>query len=240
MRSTIDQEIADRFDQARRETEQRQQNAAEGSFQDLKALYDEAASHRWIDRRGIRVSTDISDLWVRVSAIERSVDGDEHGLIELDFEGAGLERIGDTVLWSAEESAADAFFRLVGGLKSTPHWPGDEALDVAALLQAIANALHMSIDLHTGKHGNRGIGQIVEVFDENWVVTREGLDCVADPGIHASSNDLNYQSDPVLVHLTEFVLFHGLDEAQFHRAFLDAQRIHRALHMETLKMFGDL
>jgi hypothetical protein len=236
----LDREVRDRLAQLHDEDEERAHRAAEGSFQDLVELYNQAATGRWIDRRGLRVRTSTEDLWLLVRVVERAPEGEAMWFGELSFEGPKLEKIGESVIWSPGEQAPNVFVRLAGSLRETPSWPGDDAFSPVDLLHAVADALGKIIDSHRGAHGDRRLRQVLEIVGEDWAVTREGLDSLHTPDIYAESTDLRGSTGPTLDRLKRQVEARGLDEATFLTAFGNARRIHEALRTEELKRFGRL
>jgi hypothetical protein len=227
----LDREVRDRLAQLHDEDEERAHRAAEGSFQDLVELYNQAAAGRWIDRRGLRVRTSTEDLWLLVRVVERAPEGEAMWLGELSFEGPKLEKIGESVIWSPGEQASEPYEH-VGR--------GDDAFSPVDLLHAVADALGKIIDSHRGAHGDRRLRQVLEIVGEDWAVTREGLDSLHTPDIYAESSDLRGSTGPTLDRLKRQVEARGLDEATFLTAFGNARRIHEALRTEELKRFGRL
>ncbi len=237
--SDLDREVRERLSQIQGEEEQRAQGAAQGRFEDLVALYAQAAARRWIDRRGLRVPAG-ADLWLRARAVQRAPEGGETiWLIELTYEDPKLGSVASAV-WSPDEEAKEVFVRLAGELKQTGRWAGDKAFNPAELLKDIAASLRKVIDSHTGPRGDRGLRQVIELVGDEWAVTREGLDSLDKRDLYAESGELRGNTNPAFQRLLGRVEAEGLDEVTFRIAFANAERIHEALHIEDLKKFGKL
>jgi hypothetical protein len=237
--SDLDREVRERLAEIQGEEEQRAEGAAQGRFEDLVALYAQAAARRWIDRLGLRVPAG-SELWLRVRAVQRAPEGGETiWLIELTYEDPKLVPIASAV-WSPDEEVREVFVRLASELKQTGRWPGDEAFNPAKILMDIAAALRNVIDSHTGPRGDRGLRQVIELVGDEWAVTREGLDSLDKRDLYAESGELRNNTNPAFQRMLGRVEAEGFDEVTFRVAFANAERIHEALRTEDLKKFGKL
>jgi hypothetical protein len=203
--------------------------AATGSFDDLVALYRQAADHRSIDRLGLRVLAGQLDFALRVRAVERAPAGERMWLIELNFENDALVSLGNMVVWSPGEDAADVFLRLAEEIRRAGQWPGDNAFDPEAFLASITDGLGKVIEIRTGPRGDREVRQIIEVVNDDWAVTREGLDSLPSPSMWAEHDELHGDTNPAFHRLESLVKVRGANVTNFRIAFELATRIHTAL-----------
>lgn len=238
--SDLNREVRERLAGLRAQDERRREAAAEGSFEDLVDLYREVEGRGWIDRRGLRVAIGLGDLRLKVRVIQIEPDGEKTWIVELSFEGPRLTPIGDTVIWSPQEATADVFVRLAERLREANRWPGEEVFDPKEILNAVSVALGRVIDLHVGSGGDRRVRQVIELVNEDWAVTREGMDSLLDPDLYVDAGDLQHQANLAMEKLEDEVQRRGLDEAAFRSAFGDAERIHRALHDGWLQGWAKL
>jgi hypothetical protein len=214
---------------ARAEDAARRERAAAGSFDDLVELYRRASEHRSIDRLGLRVLATDLDLALRVRAVERAPEGEHMWLIELNFEGDNLRPLGRTVVWSPTEDATEVFLRLAKELQSVGGWPGDAAFDPPALLAAISDGLGQVIGIRSGARGDRQVRQIIDVVNDDWAVTREGLDSLTSSRMWAEHDELIGNTNHAFHRLKGQVASRGGNMSNFTTAFSVAEKIHAAL-----------
>jgi hypothetical protein len=181
----------------------------------------------------------MGDLWLLVRVVKRAPDGESKWFVELVFEGAKLEPIGQSVVWSGDEPVADMFVRLASTLKQTRSWPGDDAFRPGKLLHDVASDLGKIVDLHTGPHGDHQVSMIIEVVGDDWAVTREGLDSLHATDLHVDSGELvGDAKNGAFQRLGQHVLAEGLDEASFRSSFRNAKQVHAALRAESREKFA--
>jgi len=213
----------------RAEDTARRQRAAVGSREDLIELYRRASQHFSIDRLGLRVPIDSLGLALRVRAVERAPDGERLWLVELGFEDDNLVRVGGDVTWSPGEEASDVFLRLAEELQRGGRWPGDAGFDPVHLLAAITDGLGKVIQIRTGARGDRDVRQIIEVVNDDWAVTREGLDSLKASNMWAEHDELIGNSNDAFHRLKGQVTERGGRMTNFTTAFAAAEHIHAAL-----------
>jgi hypothetical protein len=199
---------------------------------DLVDLYWRAAKNHSIDRRGLRVAPGRLDYWILVRAVDRSPEGKPISLIELTFENAGLTPLGETVVWSPEEPAAEVLVRLASELQGAGEWPGDDAFRPAEILKTIADALGRVIDIRTGPRGDRDVRQIIELVGD-WAITREGLDSILSSNAWAEDDELVGDSRHAFHRLQQQTRAMGWSDWGFRQAFGIAEKIHAALKKES-------
>jgi hypothetical protein len=223
-----------RLDDLRAEDQELRDRAASGAQQsDLVALYDRAARNRSIDRLGLRIpAPNLLDLWLRVRAVHRAPEGTPVDLVELQFEDGRLDIVGDSVVWSPSEPVEDVFVRVAAGLQ-TGLWRGDSQYDPEAILSAIANALGQIIDLRAGPTGDPRTRQIASLVNDDWAVTREGLDSLRSADVYADHHELVGETSPAFQRLEREVKRRGWDEAEFRAAFAEAEHVHGAFKRQS-------
>ncbi len=228
----IDRKVRDQATQFRTEEEERLKRAENGDFQALAELYAEARTRGWLDRLGLRVSTEVDDLWLRLRAVRPAPGGRETSSIELSLEGADLERIGAPVIWSEGEAADGPLGRLEGELRRTDRWPGDGRIEWSRLLQRVAETIGLVIGLHVGPGGNYPVRQVVEIPNSEWAVTREGLESLVDPDLAADHRELVFRKRGLLEELEADAAKMNLEMDPLRSAFDAAVRIHRVLRKD--------
>jgi hypothetical protein len=231
--ANLEGEVREQLVQMRIEDEQRQQNAAEGDQKALVDLYTEAAEHRWIDRRGLRVSAGVEDLWLRVRVVESTSDDTAARSVELAFEGPQLEPIGEPVVWSPNEGRADVPKRLAHQLMEADRWPGDDAFSRSNLLGAATDAIAKVRNLHVGPERAHDVGPVVEFVSVDWAVTSGGLESL-QANICVKRDHLLHQTSQALEGIEAELKADGLDLTAFAAVFGAAKRVCEGLRREDL------
>ena len=232
-RTRVDQlsgRVQARLDELRAKDRAVRDRAATGQSQpDLVGLYDRAARNHSIDRLGLRVAgPDPLDWWLRVRAVHRAPEGEPVDLIELSCENGRLETVGETVVWSEGEPAEDVFVRLATSLQDVGVWQGDQVFDAEAILRVITDALGKVIDIRTGPSGDPAVRQIASLVNDEWAVTREGLDPLLSRDVWAESEELVGDTHLTFQRLENQVKIRGWDKSKFMMAFGEAERVHTA------------
>jgi hypothetical protein len=224
-----------RLDDLKAEDQELRDRAASGAQQsDLVALYNRATRNRSIDRLGLRIpAPNLLDFWLRVRAVHPAPEGTPVDLVELQFEDGSLDIVGNAVVWSPGEPVDDVFVRLATGLHQTPLWPRDSQYDPEAILSAIADALGQVIDLRTGATGHPRPRPIASLVNDDWAVTREGLDSLRSADVYADHHELVGETSHVFERLEREVKSRGWDEAKFRAAFGEAERVHAAFKRQS-------
>lgn len=227
------------MNETRARDEDRAVRASAGSLEDLIELYDRAARGRSIDRLGLRLTPPFMAFSVRIRAVERATESERVRLVELDCEDDELNSIGNGVVWSPGESAAEVFVRLAENLTNVGRYPGDTAFDPTKLLDAIAGALRSVIAVRTGPQGDREVRQIIEIPNEFWAVTREGLDSLTSTAMWAEHDELIGNTNNAFHRLKAQWEALGLPLTDFTTAFGLAERIHEGLERARMPRPGE-
>lgn len=201
--------------------------------ENLVTLYKRAARNNSIDRRGLRVAVDLLEWWLLVRVVSCAPDGDPIDLVEFTFEDAGLRPVGNTVVWSPGEDVTDIFVRLATELQQRNAWPGDDAFQPGAIVEAIADALAHVIDIRTGRRGDAEVRSIIELVSEDWAVTREGLDSLITRQAWAEHHELLDDTSHAWNRLRAQSKTLGLDDFAFRQAFNVAEHIHQAFERQS-------
>lgn len=237
--SRLDQAFQQQLGQTRADRQRRLDNIAEGDFQPLVAEYNRAAGLGWIDRRGLRVATDINDVWLLVR-VDRAQDDGGKWHVNFAFEGPRLEPVGRPVIFTEDTNAVNVFGLLENELQQVGKWSGDKTLMPHALLQTVASSLGQIINLHTGKQADIGVDAVIELVDGDWAVTDQGLESLHFADIRATESEVLHLTEDVYSRFESRVTDSGLDAAAFRSALENAKRIYRTLQDSHWKLYGKI
>lgn len=147
------------------------------SFETLNSLLSRAAELKAVPVAGPRVA--IPDSWHRLrfsTVVNVGVDG-----------GGGqawvaIEKFdGDEVLalmWYAKIPITTMFRDVAVELQKRSIYPGDESFDASAIIGRLIETLAFGIRVRNGSRFMRELGVLVEVVNDHWALTEEGLDCL--------------------------------------------------------------
>jgi hypothetical protein len=171
--------------------------------------------------------------------VERGAEGERVRLVELGCEDDALTAIGEGVIWSPGETAAEVFVRLADNLAKVGRYPGDGAFDPTKLLDAITEGLRRVIAIRSGPQGDREVRQVIELPNEYWAITREGLDSLVSTAMWAEHDELIGNTNDAFHRLKSQWETYGLSPTDFTTAFAIAERIHKALETRRVPRAGE-
>lgn len=120
---------------------------------------------------GVRVHVTANSLRLRF----RTEDGRVQAQVE-EVDGTPLE----CVHWNAGETADVFAQRLSQRLSAVGRHPGEQTFDPSAVFQRLLETLDLGVKARTGEHP-RDLGHIIEIPNEQWVISTEGLYALSIP-----------------------------------------------------------
>jgi hypothetical protein len=172
------------------------------------ALLREAKTVGSISDGGIRMRVPWTHLWIRFRPVfidsEAGTDSglapQEEGAARSDTPDAvwiGLERIDGSSegerIWTRRESTVDLNTWLALRLQQLGQYPGDDGFDPDAIFGALRDALRVVVDARREGGPNHDLDPLIEMPNDEWVITVDGMDCLVQPyPIHRSRLDENW------------------------------------------------
>jgi hypothetical protein len=132
---------------------------------------------RSIPAGGVRVRLPASTLRLRFEPGAGARDRDADGLYVTVEEVDGSPRA--QVSWRPGETADELMRRLGLELRRIDSYPGDQLFDATKILASLVRDLEVALDATTT--GPRGVGPVIEVLNDQWVLSTEGLECLERP-----------------------------------------------------------
>jgi hypothetical protein len=168
---------------------------------------------------GVRVQLPSSTLRLRFEPNTVSQDWDVAALRATVEEVDGSRRA--QLTWQPGGTADELMHRLGLELQRLNSYPGDELFDATRIFTRLIHVLETAID-HSAAAG-RGLGPVIEVLNDQWVLTSEGLECLDRP-LQISASRLLGSSEGWPQYMRQQ---YWVDQDQFSEGFRIALAWHR-------------
>lgn len=165
----------------------------EVTFDRMRSLFERGERLSSFSRHGVRVGMANGDrlTWRMLTAV--SQDGPSEPAIWIGVEDIGGNRAHSMVIWSAGEPLSDVIARLAASMQEAGNYPGDEVLDPTKLVGDLLETFEVAFRARTNAAGSTGIGGVVELLNQQWLLTDLGLDRIGHPHEHLSVKELGDQ-----------------------------------------------
>jgi len=162
------------------------------SFERVAGLLERGDELQALSRRGVRVRLPHADLRLRWQYRLVVPQGytEREPIIQILLEDPSGKPLDVVVAWSPGQLLSEVIANLAEDMKRQGVYPGDAAMDTAAVVRSLAATLQLAIEARGGVGGTRELSHVVELVNERWALTDHGLEHLGTPVLAISPSEL--------------------------------------------------
>jgi hypothetical protein len=173
-----------RFAAARQHDEQAVRRAREEvTYENVSALLERAEELHALSRHGLRVALPHSWERLKFNKLSTVAQGDPKPTPFIQIHLVSF--VGDSenvlVAWTEGQELAGTWAELAAAWQRRGGYPGDAILDADAVFAWLLRSLELAVERRTDARGRPGIGPLIEMVNEAWALTDDGLEHLGEP-----------------------------------------------------------